>query len=50
MKTNINGVFAAGDAINYFNRFKQIITAAATGSVAATSAYEYLKRSFNNGK
>lgn len=39
MKTNIDGVFAAGDAVNHFESFKQDITAAAMGSVAATSAY-----------
>ncbi|OHA70725.1 MAG: hypothetical protein A3D64_01025 [Candidatus Wildermuthbacteria bacterium RIFCSPHIGHO2_02_FULL_49_9] len=43
MKTNIPGVFAAGDATSHFGRFKQDITAAALGSVAATSAYEYLQ-------
>ncbi|MBI2623475.1 MAG: FAD-dependent oxidoreductase [Candidatus Liptonbacteria bacterium] len=40
MKTNIDGVFAAGDAVNHFGSFKQDITAAAMGAVAATSAYE----------
>lgn len=40
MKTNIDGVFAAGDTVNHFGRFKQDITAAAMGAVAATSAYE----------
>ncbi|MBI2591351.1 MAG: FAD-dependent oxidoreductase [Candidatus Brennerbacteria bacterium] len=39
MKTNIDGIFAAGDAVNHFGSFKQDITAAAMGSVAATSAY-----------
>ncbi|OGI59573.1 hypothetical protein A2814_01095 [Candidatus Nomurabacteria bacterium RIFCSPHIGHO2_01_FULL_38_19] len=39
MKTNIDGVFAAGDAVNHFGSFKQDITAAAMGAVAATSAY-----------
>lgn len=39
MRTNIDGVFAAGDAVNHFESFKQDITAAAMGSVAATSAY-----------
>ncbi|MBI2035270.1 MAG: FAD-dependent oxidoreductase [Candidatus Liptonbacteria bacterium] len=39
MKTNIDGVFAAGDAVNHFGSFKQDITAAAMGSVAATSVY-----------
>jgi len=40
MKTNIDGFFAAGDTTNHFGRFKQDITAAAMGTVAATSAYE----------
>lgn len=40
MKTNIDGVFAAGDTVNHFGGFKQDITAAAMGAVAATSAYE----------
>lgn len=40
MKTNIDGVYACGDTVNFFGDFKQIITAAAMGSVAATSAYE----------
>ncbi|PIR82370.1 thioredoxin reductase [Candidatus Kaiserbacteria bacterium CG10_big_fil_rev_8_21_14_0_10_59_10] len=39
MRTNIDGVFAAGDAVNHFGAFKQDITAAAMGAVAATSAY-----------
>lgn len=43
MNTNVEGVFSGGDATNVFGRFKQTITAAATGAVAATSAYEYLK-------
>lgn len=40
MRTNIDGIFAAGDIVNHFGRFKQDITAAAMGAVAATSAYE----------
>ncbi|OHB18355.1 MAG: hypothetical protein A2666_02925 [Parcubacteria group bacterium RIFCSPHIGHO2_01_FULL_47_10b] len=40
MKTNIDGVFAAGDIVNHFGSFKQGITAAAMGAVAATSAYD----------
>lgn len=39
MQTNIDGVFAAGDTVNHFGSFKQDITAAAMGAVAATSAY-----------
>ena len=40
MKTNIDGFFAAGDVVGHFGKFKQDITAAAMGTVAATSAYE----------
>lgn len=47
MNTNVPGVFAAGDATHFFGRFKQDITAAAQGAVAATSAYEYLKHTPN---
>ena len=43
MRTNVAGVFAAGDATNHFGSFKQDITASAMGAVAATSAYEYVK-------
>ncbi|MEM4166454.1 MAG: FAD-dependent oxidoreductase [Candidatus Bilamarchaeaceae archaeon] len=41
-KTNVNGVFAAGDITNL--PFKQAITAAAEGVIAAHSAYEYLQK------
>lgn len=43
MQTNVEGIYAAGDSTNHFNGFKQDITAAALGSVAATSAYEYIR-------
>ena len=39
-KTNIDGVFAAGDVTN--NPLKQIITACSEGAVAANSAYREL--------
>ncbi|MBI4262203.1 FAD-dependent oxidoreductase, partial [Candidatus Uhrbacteria bacterium] len=42
MKTNIDGVFAAGDVTNASGAFKQIVTGAAQGSIAATSAYQDL--------
>ncbi len=42
MRTNIPGIFAAGDAISMWRGFRQIVTAAATGAVAAYSAYQYL--------
>lgn len=44
MRTNIPNVYAAGDAVNHFGPFKQTITAAALGAVAATSAYNDLKK------
>lgn len=43
MQTNVDGVFASGDAVNHFGSFKQDITAAAMGAVAATSAYNHQK-------
>lgn len=39
--TNIGGVFAAGDMTTGSNNFKQIVTAAAEGAIAAFSAYNY---------
>lgn len=42
METNIPGIFAAGDTTSFFGSFKQDITAAAMGAVAATSAFRYL--------
>ena len=42
MRTNVPGVFAAGDTTSHFGSFKQDIAAAAMGAVAATAAYEYL--------
>jgi len=43
MKTNIAGAYVAGDLCNAFGSFKQNITAAASGAVAANSAYYYLR-------
>jgi thioredoxin reductase (NADPH) len=42
MKTNVPGVFAAGDCIN--KRYRQITTATADGTIAALSASEYLRQ------
>ncbi len=42
MNTNIPGVFAAGDCTNKWIGFRQVITAAAMGAVAAYSAYNYI--------
>lgn len=44
MKTNVEGVFVAGDVSNLFGTFRQDITVAAMGAVAATSAYQYIKK------
>lgn len=43
MKTNVAGVYAVGDVTTASNKFKQIITAASEGSIAATSAYRFVK-------
>ncbi len=42
-KTNIPGLAAAGDVTNQICGFKQIITSAAQGAVAALSIFTYLK-------
>jgi len=42
MRTNLPGVFAAGDCTTMWLGFRQVITAAAMGAVAAYSAYDYL--------
>jgi thioredoxin reductase (NADPH) len=48
MSTSIPGIYAAGDIMNLFEHFKQDITAAATGAMAATSAYDYYKEHGDN--
>lgn len=42
-KTNIDGVYAAGDIISNTPGFNQIITAAADGATAVNAVYKYLK-------
>ncbi|MFC1613221.1 NAD(P)/FAD-dependent oxidoreductase [Patescibacteria group bacterium] len=42
-KTNIEGIFGAGDVSNGQGNLKQVITAAASGALAATGVNEYLK-------
>jgi thioredoxin reductase (NADPH) len=42
--TNIEGVWAAGDITTGSNKFRQAITAAAEGAIAARSAFDYLKK------
>lgn len=41
MKTNVSGVFAAGDCIE--KKYRQITTAVAEGTIASLSAAEYLR-------
>lgn len=49
METNVEGVFAAGDVTNLWVNFKQIITSAAQGAVAAYSAYRYVMMKKKSG-
>lgn len=41
--TNVPGAYAAGDLTTSSNKFKQITTAVSEGSIAADSAFRYLK-------
>lgn len=43
-ETSVEGVWAAGDATTNSNRFRQIVTAAAEGAIAANSILQYLQR------
>lgn len=45
METSIPGVFAAGDITTGSNKFRQVLTACAEGSVAAASVYKKLRLS-----
>jgi len=42
-ETSLPGIFAAGDATSGSGGFRQIITAASEGAIAARGAFEYLK-------
>jgi thioredoxin reductase (NADPH) len=44
MRTNIDGVYAAGDITTGSNKWKQVITACAEGGLAASSAYLDIKK------
>ncbi len=48
METNLPGVFAAGDCTTMWKGFRQIVTAAAMGAVAAYSAYNYVVKVFGS--
>jgi len=43
-RTNVDGVYAAGDVTTGSNRMRQLVTAAAEGAIAAESVYEDIKR------
>lgn len=43
-RTNVKGIWAAGDITTGSNNFRQIVTAAAEGAIAANSIYKYLNR------
>lgn len=43
MSTNVSGVYAAGDITTGSNGFRQVLTAAAEGAIAAASIYKTLK-------
>lgn len=42
-KTSVEGIWAAGDCTTNSNGFKQVVTAASEGAVAANSIYMYLQ-------
>jgi len=42
-KTNVNGVYAAGDATTGSNKMRQIVTACAEGAIASETIYNSLK-------
>ncbi len=42
MKTNVKGIFAAGDIVK--SKLKQVVVSAAQGAIAARSAYEFVDR------
>jgi len=42
-KTNQQGIWAAGDITNGSNNFRQIITAASEGAIAAESIFKFLQ-------
>jgi len=43
-RTSVSGIWAAGDITTGSNKFKQIITAASEGAIAANNIQEYLKK------
>ncbi len=46
MRTNVPGIFGAGDVTNKGSIFRQAILAAAQGAIAAYSTYNYIRKKF----
>lgn len=44
-RTDVDGIYAAGDVTTASNRLRQLVTAAAEGAIAAESLFEDLKKS-----
>ena len=47
--TSLSGVWAAGDITDGSDKFRQVVTAAAEGAIAARSIYNYLKKNDERG-
>ena len=44
MMTSRKGIFAAGDAVAYLGKYRQIVTSCSEGATAANSAIKYVKK------
>jgi len=45
--TSVSGLFAAGDVTSGSNKFRQVLTAASEGAIAAESIFGYIKKQSN---
>ena len=43
-RTNIEGIWAAGDCTTNSNGFRQVVTAVSEGAIAANDIYQYLQK------
>ncbi len=46
MRTSVEGVFAAGDIVDYPGKDKRIVTGCGEGATAAITAYKYIKKPY----
>ena len=46
MRTSVEGIFAAGDIVDYPGKDKRIVTGCGEGATAAISAYKYIKKPY----